>query len=238
MTTPAVKELLARSVIYRLLSLGFLYPTSDLVATLRDEAGKTDKDAGMYGQWATRLTKVFEDEVDQISISGLESAYARLFEASVQTPCPPYESQYGSINTFGMSRQLADVAGFYRAFGLKLSNTNKEMPDHISAEMEFMHILTLKEAHATMKGWSDKISLTRDAQKKFLQYHLGRWTSAICTAIQKSADVKFYRELADITNSHIEREVSMFKITPERITKNVESEAQPEELGCSEETSE
>ena len=236
MTTPAVKELLARSVIYRLLSLGFLYPTSDLVATIRDEAGKTDKDAGMYGRWATRLTKVFEEEVDQISISGLESAYARLFEASVQTPCPPYESQYGSINTFGMSRQLADVAGFYQAFGLKLSNTNKEMPDHISAEMEFMHILTLKEAHATMEGWTDKISITRDAQKKFLLDHLGRWASAICMSIQKSADAEFYRELAKITHSHIENEVNLLKIKPKKVRKRVEEETPAEDIGCPEET--
>jgi DMSO reductase family type II enzyme chaperone len=236
MTTPAVKELLARSVIYRLLSLGFLYPTSDLVATLRDEAGKTDKDAGMYGRWATRLTKVFEDEVDQISISGLESAYARLFEASVQTPCPPYESQYGSINTFGMSRQLADVAGFYQAFGLKLSNTNKEMPDHISAEMEFMHILTLKEAHATMEGWTDKISVTRDAQKKFLLDHLGRWVSAICMSMQKSAAAEFYRELAKITNSHIKNEVNLLNIKPKKVRKRVEEENPVEDVGCPEET--
>ena len=238
MDTINVNDLLARSVIYRLLSLGFLYPTNDLVTALRDEAGKADKSVNVYGDWVTRLAKAFEEDSDHASISGLESDYARLFDASIQTPCPPYESNYGSNHTYDLTRELADVAGFYRAFGLNMSNTNKEMPDHISAEMEFMHILTLKEAHATMKGWSDKISLTRDAQKKFLQAHLGRWTSAICTAIQQSADVKFYRELADITNSHIEREVSMFKITPERITKNVESEAPPEELGCSEETSE
>lgn len=236
MTTIDVKELLARSVIYRLLSLGFLYPTRDLVATLRDEAGKADKEVDVYGRWVTRLTKVFEEGVDQISISGLESDYARLFEASVQTPCPPYESNYGSINTFGMTRQLADVAGFYRAFGLKLSDTNKEMPDHISAEMEFMHILTLKEAHATMEGWKDKVSITRDAQKKFLQDHLGRWASAICTAMQKSAGAEFYRELADITNSHIEREVSLFKIKPEKVKKRVEEESPDENTGCAKET--
>ncbi|HJN58048.1 MAG TPA: molecular chaperone TorD family protein [Nitrososphaerales archaeon] len=236
MTTSDVKELLARSVIYRLLSLGFLYPTKDLVDTLRDEAHKADKEFNVYGQWATRLTKVFEECVDSKSISGLESDYSRLFEASVQTPCPPYESSYGSVNTFGMTRQLADVAGFYRAFGLKLSSTKKEMPDHISAEMEFMHILTLKEAHATMEGWTDKISVTRDAQKKFLLDHLGRWASAICMSMQKSADAEFYRELAKITNSHIKNEVNLLNIKPKKVRKSVEEENPVEDVGCPEET--
>lgn len=233
-----VRELLARSGIYRLLALGFNYPTRDLVTTLRDEAGKADKETKVYGDWVTRLSKAFEEGVEKDSISGLASDYVRLFGASLHTPCPPYESNYGSNPTFSLTRDLADVAGFYRAFGLKMSDTNKEMPDHVSAELEFMHILTIKEAYAAMKGWRDKRTISRDAQKKFLQDHLGRWAQAICTTLQKSAGVEFYRELAAITGLHIEREAGLLGIKPDRVDKKAGGEDSFEGPSCSAEACE
>ncbi len=60
----------------------------------------------------------------------------------------PYETEYTTPDALYKAHQLADIAGFYRAFGLEMSTENRERPDHLAAELEFMHFLALKEAQA------------------------------------------------------------------------------------------
>lgn len=129
-----------------------------------------------------------------------------------------------------MTKELADIAGFYHAFGLRMAEY--ERPDHISAELEFMHILTLKEAYAFEKGWKEERLLCVDAQKKFIQDHLGRWAPALCEALKASAHVEFYRKLAEVTLLHIEREVNLLKVMPERVVGRPTIKATAEGFSC------
>ena len=71
--------------------------------------------------------------------------------------------------------ELADVAGFYRAFGVQVSR-GSERPDHITAELEFMPLLAVKEAIAIQEeGDGEHAEVCREAAGAFLQDHLGRW---------------------------------------------------------------
>ncbi len=105
----------------------------------------------------------------------LAREYDRLFEATGGLACPPHETtlvadtpQEGLTRTF----RMADVAGFYRAFGVEM-RPGTERPDHIAAELEFAHLLSVKELVALERGDGDEaVAVCRDASRSFLRDHL------------------------------------------------------------------
>jgi len=67
---------------------------------------------------------------------------------------------------------LADIVGFYKAFGLR---PNEGIPvDHFSVEAEFMSHLLLREAYALANNNDEMKEIVVDAERKFLRDHLSR----------------------------------------------------------------
>ncbi len=116
----------------------------------------------------------------------------RLFERG---DCPPYEGSYRAEEDPLKDALMADVAGFYRAFGLE---PRHEMPDHLVSELEFMGLLCLQESHALLKPDAQAAQTIREAQRKFVEDHLGRWVERFRDAIAKKSKVSLYPLLADL----------------------------------------
>jgi hypothetical protein len=119
------------------------------------------------------------------------NAYLAAFGHAARGSCPLNEIEYGDIKADPLFQphRLADLAAFYRAFGLEVTEDAGERHDHICLELEFMCVLAAKEAYAHEHQLdADQLAQCRDAQKKFLREHLGRWTPA------------FARRLAAATN--------------------------------------
>lgn len=125
----------------------------------------------------------------------LAESYQNTFEASGGLRCPPNETahtadtpQHAMVKNF----ELADIAGFYRAFGVEVE-PGTERPDHIAAQLEFMHLLAVKEIVAEQKGGRDEqAQICRDAQRAFLRDHLGRWSGRLAARLDTTADGPFY----------------------------------------------
>ena len=86
-------------------------------------------------------------------------------------PCPLYEGLHRTDE--GREGLLMDLLRFYHYFGLKLSQRDRDFPDHLVTELEFMAYLAAREAAAMEEGKAS--APYRKAQRDFLHRHLLAW---------------------------------------------------------------
>lgn len=124
--------------------------------------------------------------------------YDRLFRAS---EIWLYTTEYLAKNEFQRAGYLADIMGFYRAFKVE---PQKERPDSLTAEFEFMHYLIFKRIHAfknNIKDVKEKASICFDAEKKFFDEYLYPGAKKIAAKISSQTENNFYAEIAkDLTD--------------------------------------
>lgn len=87
----------------------------------------------------------------------------------------PYEGSHVPATAGGVTPRLADVAGFYRAFGMSV---DRERPDHVVAELEFVALVLLNEAEAIRADDAEGAVICADALRHFVRDHLGIWVDA------------------------------------------------------------
>lgn len=131
------------------------------------------------------------------SLDDLRLEHTRLF---VKGEATPYETSFDTTRPFGKTHELSDVAGFYRAFGVKPSS---DLPDYIVCELEFMGLLCLKEGYALAQGRKDQAEICVDAQRKFVKHHLGRWLDPFTKHVEKRAKLPVYPALVDLTRRFV-----------------------------------
>src|SRR3972149_5103026 len=125
---------LCRSALYEALALGFRPPTEETAARLASAEG-----AAALGDAAGVL--------DAARSTGLADPVPRPPPPPAGTR-PPDETEYGEDSVFLPAQEMSDLAGFFRAFGLRLDPAGHERIDHISCECEFLLFLARKEAFA------------------------------------------------------------------------------------------
>jgi len=94
-----------------------------------------------------------------------------------------------------------------------------ERPDHIALELEFMSVLAYKEALALQNNLTEQAQICRDAQKKFLEAHLGRWAGLFAETVMRTSHLEFYRDLARELKAFIESECALLGAQPQIITE-------------------
>jgi DMSO reductase family type II enzyme chaperone len=120
-----------------------------------------------------------------------ESEYVNTFDIAGDRPL--YESAYTAYRDDMCSRDIyEDILRFYEHFNIKLADKEKDYPDHISAELEFMAFLAKKEAEAVERG--KDAEPYRLAQRDFLERHLNKWVHKLNERIQKRIKEPFYRK--------------------------------------------
>ncbi len=172
----AEERALARASIYRLLALSFSYPTSEERAALAEALPVAAVAAELLRAPIADGVEAVRAAFKSTPTGGLEPAYQHVFTLSYSEDCPLYETAFSASHIFQQASEQADIAGFFRAFGV---GPQAERPDHLAMELEFVYLLALKEAHARERREHDHIRLCRDAQRSFLRQHLARWAPLI-----------------------------------------------------------
>lgn len=126
----------------------------------------------------------------------LNATYERVFGLLVSGACPPHGTEYVQQKlTFQRSHALADIAGFYAAFGLKISANHPERHDHIALELEFMACLLGLEHRAIVKGGpaqQERIDVCRAAQSEFFATHIAWWVPTFARLLSLEDTDGFY----------------------------------------------
>jgi len=172
---------LDRARVYRALALLFREPDVESIARarerdlpeLREALKRVTNDTGLVGE-ASALYEIFEE----CDLDRLRKAHHDAFDESSGTRCAPAEmDQLDGPPQLELTRtfELADVAGFYKAFGVEVEPGGVRA-DHVVTELEFMNLLAVKEAIALQEeGEGEHAQICRDASRAFLRDHLARW---------------------------------------------------------------
>jgi DMSO reductase family type II enzyme chaperone len=180
-----------RSRLYQLLALAFAFPDQDLYDAVRDGSFATVLDTtcaelpySMAGSVTAELRAAPDSYVD------FESEYIGLFDVGAAgPPCP----LYGGVYIGDRMKVMEDATRFYNFFHLRLSPQMRELPDHITTELEFLHYLTFREAEARQAGL-DPSSLLR-AERDFLARHLCKWLPRLQVRLAKQSARPFFPAL-------------------------------------------
>ncbi|MFQ5890665.1 MAG: molecular chaperone [Gemmatimonadota bacterium] len=219
-----LEEALARSSVYRLLSEVALYPGAgdggpiaeredrraevEAACQILSEAGYAAEVLGPLAELGSLFLAA------QSELVGAE--YVRVFGHTVSKVCPPYEAQYGSPHIFEQTNTLADLAGFYRAFGLRVREGGGERLDHVGIELEFMHFLAFKEAYALECHGPDRAASCREAQQKFVRDHLGTWLDDFAVRLVRQAGSGPLRLYGEVLRAFAAAELVYLAVTPTR----------------------
>ncbi len=161
--TPVTGHGLAQQALdFRLASRLFAYPDE---ASAAEVTGLRALGAGGSEPAVEPLLAALERASD----GALEATYLELFENGAGRTSL-HETEYGRMRGMSKGNDLADVAGFYRAFGL--AHGEGEMPDHVAVELEFYSVLLVKQAHLAEIGDAEGVSIVEAARRDFLAEHL------------------------------------------------------------------
>lgn len=192
-----------RSEIYQLLAECYYPPDealpgkiSDLVEKLGLVCPQVRHDINRGGKEILKADNIEELKVD----------HAGLFVGPYTLLAPPYGSVYLEPERRIMGNSTMDVVDRYRKAGLIAATDFKDAPDHITAELEFMHFLIFKEMEATSQGDVNNIITHFLNQQSFLNDHLGAWVSEFTGKVVENATTAFYQNLARATDGFIKED--------------------------------
>jgi DMSO reductase family type II enzyme chaperone len=200
---------LRRAAVYRVVGLALAYPTRPRLEAIAADSPYAGSSASAEVAGALDRLAAAARAAD---VASLAAEHVALFQRGVR--CPPYEGAYGPRGLAGKAAMLADVAGFYRAFGLEPAAAQPETEDHIGAELEFMSALALKEAWALAEEDQAGLEVTRAAARTFLADHLGRWARAFAERLQAEAASAVLTATAALVVAWIDAECGRLQLTP------------------------
>jgi putative dimethyl sulfoxide reductase chaperone len=205
-----IQERLERASLYRLLGGALARPQAERLAEL---AAAAEALAPAVEPAVAEPLARFAAVARQTDAAVVGDEYVFLFDRGAKVP--PYEGAWEDAPQLaGKAALLADVAGFYAAFGLVPGDAQPDVEDHIAAECEFMSALALKEAYALGESDDEGVAVTSAAQSRFVGDHLGRWSGMFADALRDASPLPYYGALADLLGAWMKTEIERLGTSP------------------------
>lgn len=215
--TLACAESFAMATLYRLVAWGFAYPDRaqrKQVDAMLDEIRETARVAALPPRLASPL-RAFSRAWRITPCHALGAEYSRLFLATARVPLR--EGGFGDGLRFaGQPFDIADLNGFYAAFGFGLTEEAPSPPDYLGTETEFMSLLHLKKAVTLGRHERERAAIVDRAMARFLTEHLGRWVDSLGDALKDAGAVAPYARLGELLRDAVVADCARLKARPKR----------------------
>lgn len=216
-----LRQSVATSDMYQLLSLFCRLPTEELVKGLSDGSlandvlailGELDVEAIQIKNIKDRLVSIENNVQDKNDLlSELRQEYTRLFSHPKRPVIDIYETMFlyrshedtQEKPSLFISPAALDAERCYKNAGLKMQGT--EPGDHLSIEMEFMAYLHLEKAKALRDGNAECFARRQAEIQEFRELHLQRWAADFFETCTSLAQNDTYRLLGLVGSNSLKK---------------------------------
>ena len=224
-TVPAAEVAALRSLAYTSFAAAFEYPEAELLDAIR-----TGKLADKFRELLSAIDPKLVAAVnwDALRDAGadddeLKIEFTRLFDVGGSSPpC----ALYGGLYSNARMKTMEELVRFYNFFGLSMSETPHELPDHITTQLEFLHFLTYQESNLAEDGAD--IADCRRAERDFIARHPGRWIPQLLAKLVEHKSMVFFQELTRLLDGFLTLErqtlvTEQGEVAPERESQFVDA---------------
>lgn len=205
-------EAAGRATVYTLLATGFALPTP----ATRGLLARTLIPGALGLELPNRLSDRVRDLATCVPTDPHRARedHMALFPPITSQDAPGNETAYRGDGIFQQTTILADIAGFYRAHGLRAGGSARERLDHITVELEFMTVLARKQVFALEDGRIEDSDICRETASLFLSDHLGCWAPAFGRRAATVTASPWYRHLGLLLAEWVEADASASGVVP------------------------
>lgn len=176
---------------------------------------------------AYREIHAFMCHTREATLDNLAIDYARCFLGSGSVDAEaafPFESVYTSSKGLLMQDARDQVLAIYRSEGISKSSNWREAEDHLSAELEFMAILSTRTAEALAQNEEGEAVRLLITQRNFLNDHILRWTPKFFADVPRFSKTSFYPAFAKLLKAYLTEDITLLEklVGPDDATQQTE----------------
>ena len=214
------KVLSARSTIYGAVSVIYSGPESKKFSMLMKDDFRTcvleaclDLEEHINQKGNILLSQLFQkliDKVDSLGLEKVKSEFVDIFGHTLSKQITPYALEHlKNSDVFFRTQKLADLNGFYKAFGMEVESI--ERADHISTQTEFMSALLFKEIMADQNNLFEEKEICQKALADFQKEHFLDWVEIFSENMINYVEDEFYMLAGKFLYDFIKVEKNIYK---------------------------
>jgi len=159
------------------------------------------------------MTKLDESKIEKIM-----NEFVDVFGHTLSKQIAPYALEHlKNSDVFFRTQKLADLNGFYKAFGMEVESI--ERADHISTQTEFLSFLLLKELLAVQNDLHDEKEVCEKAFADFNNDHFLDWVEMFAENLATHVEDGFYPVAGRFLQEFLIKEKSQLD-TPKALQKS------------------